>query len=89
MNEAPSACHGTAAIRPLQPVTGAEKHHEPTSSMGCYPKTYARDSKGPWLFSRIDLDGPAARATASRTRSNPGYPAISDPAQQNLFSSVT
>ena len=44
---------------------------------------------GPWLFSRADLDGPAARSLASRARNNPKHPAVSDPAQQNLFPSTT
>jgi DNA invertase Pin-like site-specific DNA recombinase len=44
---------------------------------------------GPWLFSRADLDGPAARGLNARARSNPKHPAVSDPAQQNLFPSIT
>ena len=44
---------------------------------------------GPWLFSRADLDGPAARGLNLRARSNPKHPAVSDPAQQTLFPSTT
>jgi DNA invertase Pin-like site-specific DNA recombinase len=44
---------------------------------------------GPWLFSRAALDGPAARGLNARARSNPKHPAVSDPAQQNLFPSIT
>jgi len=44
---------------------------------------------GPWLFSRADLDGSAARGLNARARSNPKQPAVSDPAQQNLFPSIT
>lgn len=44
---------------------------------------------GPWLFRRADLDGPAAQSLAQRARTNAKYPAVSDPAQQNLFPSTT
>jgi DNA invertase Pin-like site-specific DNA recombinase len=44
---------------------------------------------GPWLFSRADLDGPAARGLNPRARTHPKYPARSDPAQQNFFPSTT
>ena len=44
---------------------------------------------GPWLFSRADLDGPAARRLALRARDNPKRPAVSNPSQQNLFPSTT
>ena len=44
---------------------------------------------GPWLFSRVVLDSPAARAINTRARGNPKHPAIPDPAQTNLFQSTT
>lgn len=43
---------------------------------------------GPWLFSRADLDGPAAQAINARARGNQKHPAIPDPAQTNLFPST-
>lgn len=43
---------------------------------------------GPWLFHRAGLDSPAARNLLLRARSNPKRPAVSDPAQQNLFLST-
>ena len=43
---------------------------------------------GPWLFSRANLDSPAARAITIRARGNPKHPAIPDPAQTNLFPST-
>jgi DNA invertase Pin-like site-specific DNA recombinase len=44
---------------------------------------------GPWLFRRADLDGPAVHSLALRVRSNAKHPAVSDPAQKNLFPSTT
>ena len=43
---------------------------------------------GPWLFRRDDLARPLAQGLALRARSNPKHPAVSDPAQQNLFPST-
>jgi DNA invertase Pin-like site-specific DNA recombinase len=44
---------------------------------------------GPWIFKRADLEGPAAQALALRVRSNPRYPTVSSPNQQDLFPSTT
>ena len=44
---------------------------------------------GPWIFSRVNLGGSAARALVLRTKSRPKHPAVPDPAQQSLFSSRT
>ena len=44
---------------------------------------------GPWLFQRANLQGPAAQNLAQRAQSNPRHPAVSVPAQQNLFPSTT
>jgi len=44
---------------------------------------------GPWLFRRVDLDGPAGQALALRARGDRKHPAGPDPAQQNLFQSTT
>jgi hypothetical protein len=44
---------------------------------------------GPWLFRRAEIEGPAAQTLALRARSNPRHPAVSDPGQQNLFTSTT
>lgn len=41
---------------------------------------------GPWLFRRADLDGPAGKAVALRARTPVAVP---DPAQENLFPSMT
>lgn len=43
---------------------------------------------GPWVFSRLELDKPAARQLAHRARQNPKYPTGSHPDQQNLFTSM-
>jgi DNA invertase Pin-like site-specific DNA recombinase len=43
---------------------------------------------GPWLFSRVVLDGPAARSLAERAKRGPRYPAGLHPEQQNLFTST-
>ena len=44
---------------------------------------------GPWRFKRADLEGPAAQNVARDARNNPRHPAVSVPAQQNLFPSAT
>jgi DNA invertase Pin-like site-specific DNA recombinase len=46
-------------------------------------------SDGPWIFSRTELDGKAARQIADRARQNPKYPTGSHPDQQSLFTSTT
>lgn len=46
-------------------------------------------SDGPWIFSRAELDGKAARQIADRARQNPKYPTGSHPDQQSLFTSTT
>ena len=43
---------------------------------------------GPWIFSRTELNGTAARQIAERARQNPKYPTGSHPEQQNLFTST-
>jgi len=43
---------------------------------------------GPWIFQRMDLEGPAAQGIALRARRNP-HPAVPDPGQQSLFPSTT
>ncbi len=45
--------------------------------------------EGPWIFARGALAAPTARSITERARLNPKYPAGSDPAQQNLFPSIT
>jgi DNA invertase Pin-like site-specific DNA recombinase len=45
--------------------------------------------EGPWIFARSALGTPAARSITERARQNPKYPAGSDPAQQDLFPSIT
>jgi DNA invertase Pin-like site-specific DNA recombinase len=45
--------------------------------------------EGPWIFARSALGAPAARSITERARQNPKYPTGSDPAQQNLFSTIT
>ena len=45
--------------------------------------------EGPWIFSRAELDGSAARQLVKRARQNPKYPTGSHPDQQSLFSSTT
>jgi hypothetical protein len=44
---------------------------------------------GPWVFSRTVLDGPNVRAPARQAKGHTKYPAVADPAQQNLFVSAT
>src|SRR3954453_1782421 len=44
---------------------------------------------GPWIFSRVNLGGSAARALVLRTKSRPKHPAVPDPHSQSLFSSRT
>lgn len=44
---------------------------------------------GPWVFGRATLDGPNARTLARQARGDRNHPAVSDPAQQNLFASTT
>jgi DNA invertase Pin-like site-specific DNA recombinase len=44
---------------------------------------------GPWLFTRADLEGPAARSLALRARGNPKHPAVSAAGQQDLFPPTT
>ena len=44
---------------------------------------------GPWLFRRVDLDGPECQVLALRARGDRKHPAVPDPAQQNLFQSTT
>ncbi len=46
-------------------------------------------AEGPWIFKREDLTGAAAKTIAQRARTGPKHPAVSDPAQQNLFPSMT
>ena len=45
--------------------------------------------EGPWIFARGALAAPTARSITERARQNPKYPTGSDPAQQNLFSTIT
>jgi hypothetical protein len=45
-------------------------------------------SDGPWVFSRSDLDGPAARNLAMLSRASK-HPTVHDAAQKNLFRSMT
>jgi hypothetical protein len=45
--------------------------------------------EGPWIFSRAELDGSAARRLVERARQNPKYPTRSHPDQQSLFTSTT
>jgi hypothetical protein len=42
---------------------------------------------GPWIFSRVNLGGSAARALVLRTKSRPKHPAVPDPHSKSLFSS--
>ena len=44
---------------------------------------------GPWIFTRTDLEGPAAKGLATRAHPNPKHSAVSNPSQQNLFPSTT
>lgn len=44
--------------------------------------------EGPWIFSRAELDGSAARHLVERARQNPKYPTGSHPDQKNLFTST-
>ena len=44
---------------------------------------------GPWVFSRADLGGPAARDLARRTTERSKHPTVLDPAQQSLFNPTT
>jgi DNA invertase Pin-like site-specific DNA recombinase len=44
---------------------------------------------GPWLFRRVDLEGPAARALQLRAQAGGKHPAGPDPAQETLFPSAT
>lgn len=44
---------------------------------------------GPWIFSRADLDGSAARRVVARARHGLRHPAGPHLDQQNLFSSTT
>ena len=46
-------------------------------------------AEGPWIFKREDLTGAAAKTIAQRARTGTKQPAVSDPAQQNLFPSIT
>lgn len=46
-------------------------------------------AEGPWIFQREVLTGETAKTIALRARHNPKHPAVSDPAQQNLFLSTT
>jgi DNA invertase Pin-like site-specific DNA recombinase len=46
-------------------------------------------AEGPWIFKREDLTGAAAKTIAQRARTGTKHPAVSDPAQQNLFPSIT
>ena len=46
-------------------------------------------SDGPWVFSRAALNGPNARTLARQAKGDRNHPAVSDPAQQNLFASTT
>jgi len=46
-------------------------------------------SDGPWIFKREDLTGDAAQTIVRRAQRSPKHPAVSDPAQQSLFSSTT
>jgi DNA invertase Pin-like site-specific DNA recombinase len=46
-------------------------------------------TEGPWIFSRVVLAAPPARAIAERVRRNPRYPTGPHPDQQSLFSSIT
>lgn len=45
--------------------------------------------EGPWIFSRAELNGSAARHLVERARQNPKYPTGSHPDQQSLFTSTT
>jgi hypothetical protein len=44
--------------------------------------------EGPWIFSRVALDEPAARALAKRARRTTKYPVGLLQAQEDLFSSI-
>lgn len=44
---------------------------------------------GPWVFARTALATDAAQSITVRARQNPKYRAGSQPAQQNLFASIT
>ncbi len=44
---------------------------------------------GPWVFARAALATNVAQSITARARRNPKYPTGSQPAQQNLFASVT
>lgn len=43
---------------------------------------------GPWVFERTELSKTAAQQLKKRAQQNPKSPAVSDPDQQNLFSST-
>jgi DNA invertase Pin-like site-specific DNA recombinase len=45
--------------------------------------------QGPWLFKRVDLEGPAAQGIALRAQSNSRHLGASNPSQQNLFPTTT
>jgi DNA invertase Pin-like site-specific DNA recombinase len=44
---------------------------------------------GPWLFRKVDLDGPAARALRESVRRGGKHPAGPSPKQETLFPSIT
>ena len=46
-------------------------------------------SEGPWIFSRVALEGSAGKMIAERARKAAEHPTGPDPNQQNLFSSTT
>lgn len=45
-------------------------------------------AEGPWIFSRADLNGSVARNLAQRVKMHQKHPAVPDPAQQTLFTSM-
>jgi hypothetical protein len=45
--------------------------------------------EGPWIFSRADLEGPAARTIVERVRQGARHPMGLHPKQQSLFPSTT
>jgi hypothetical protein len=45
--------------------------------------------EGPWIFSRADLQGPAARTIVDRAREGARHPMGPHPKQQSLFPSTT
>jgi len=44
---------------------------------------------GPWIFSRADIEGPAAQTIVARARQGGRHPTGPQPEQPSLFSSTT